>query len=480
MLFCSAILALTDKDGQAVENTVGNMGPAVNEASQTGYKSMIYYTNWAMYGRNHHVADLPDGMLTHVLYSFANVRPESGEVFLTDTWADVDKHYPDDSWNDVGSFAYGNVKQLHLLKQRQRNLKVLLSIGGWTYSPNFHDVVISSDKRNRFVASAVALMEDLGFDGLDVDYEYPATDAQGDGFAQLLAELRTALNEHASKKGDTEPYYLSIACPAGPQNIVNLKIESMLPSLDSWNLMAYDFSQAGDSPGQNADHMANLHDGDATRFSADTAIDMYLSRGVPSNKIVFGMPLYGRAFENTEGAGSVYSGIGQGSWENGIWDYKALPLSGAQEFVDANIGAGWSFDQSKKAMVSYDTVESSLLKADYIKQRNLGGAFWWESSGDKSAPADSLVHRVVGSLGYLEQARSHSHFPYSKYDNIKGFVDDSASAPLPAPSIPVSQPQYPLLKPDPLPQQEESKEINVVKGDQVLVCPICQQPIQAS
>ena len=148
---------------------------------------------------------------SHILYAFANVRPNTGEVFLSDLWADQDIHYPGDSWSDSGTNLYGNFKAIYKLKKHHRHLKLLLSIGGWTYSPSFHPVVVSPAHRAEFVRSAVSLVENYGLDGLDVDYEYPQNDAQARGYVELLRELRTALDEHARRKHANYRFLLTVS-----------------------------------------------------------------------------------------------------------------------------------------------------------------------------------------------------------------------------------------------------------------------------
>lgn len=211
------------------------------------------------------------------------------------------------------SFRFG------LLKKANRNLKLLLSIGGWTYSAHFQPVASNPTLRSKFVSSALKLLEDYGLDGFDIDWEYPANDQEAQDYVDLLKEMRQALTQ-LSKSKDTAPYLLTIAAPCGPNHYTQLKMKEMDKYLNFWNLMAYDYAGSWSTVTGN---QANLY-GPAP--STQVAVDYYIKQGVPANKLVMGMPLYGRSFEKTDGLGKPYQGVGQGSWEAGLWDYKVSSL----------------------------------------------------------------------------------------------------------------------------------------------------------
>lgn len=237
-------------------------------------------------------------------YAFADVRPETGEVILSNVQIDA-------------------LKKLFVHKKTNRNLKVLLSIGGYTYGANITRPASTLQGRQKFAQSAVSLLKDLGLDGIDVDWEYPSSPKEGEDLVALLAACRQKLDQYASSLPQVPHFLLTIASPAGPSSFPNYPFEKIDPYLDFWNLMGYDFAGAWD---QLSGHQANIYpspkSSHANQFSVDSAVRYYLSRGVLPGKIVLGMPLYGRAFLDTDGPGSAYHGVGDGSWENGVWDVK--------------------------------------------------------------------------------------------------------------------------------------------------------------
>ncbi|KAF2641618.1 glycoside hydrolase family 18, chitinase [Massarina eburnea CBS 473.64] len=401
-----------------------------------GYRSVAYFVNWGIYGRKYFPKNIPVEKLTHVLYSFGDNR-DDGEVILTDQWSDLQIHYDGDSWNDPGNNLYGNMKQLNLLKQKNRNLKVLLSIGGWTYAheqKHFDGPCSSPQGRKRFADSCVKLIKDVGFDGIDIDWEYPQNQEQGQQLLLLLQEIRSAMDAYADHlaagSGQRPHFALSIAAPAGESNYRNMPLGPIAQVLDFVNLMAYDYAGSWD---QNAGHQANLFHSASNPtcapFNTKSVVDVYLTQGVPANKLVIGMPLYGRAFTNTDGIGKPFQGVGQGSWEQGVWDFKDLPQSGAQEFFDQEAGATYSYDNSSRTLVTYDNLDMAMRKAEYIKNNGLGGAMWWELSGDRQDQG-SIVTGVSNALGgfdgsRLERKSNWISYPDSQYDNLKnGFPNN--------------------------------------------------------
>ncbi|GJN87005.1 hypothetical protein PLIIFM63780_010587 [Purpureocillium lilacinum] len=351
-------------------------------ASQGGPESFVntvYFTNWGIYGRNFQPSELPVDKISHVLYAFMRVETD-GTVRSGDTYADIEKHYPGDC---------------------------------------------SDATRKTFARTAVRLMSDWGFDGVDVDWEYPQNTKEAGDLILLLQALRAELDSYASRSAPDHHFLLSIAASAGPtqyQAYQGSQMKQLGETLDYLNLMAYDFTtRESKYSGHSANLSPNPERPNTTPFSGRAAVDAYVRGGIPSNKIVLGMPLYGHSFK-TVGLGLPTSGVGSGHWEPGLWDYKDLPRQGATIQYDQVADASYSYDQSIQELISYDTPQAVSKKVAYIKSSNLGGSMFWEASGDKNG-SDSLINTSFRELKKLDQTLNYLSYPNSQYGNIRKGLD---------------------------------------------------------
>ncbi|KAI4696466.1 uncharacterized protein J4E88_000643 [Alternaria novae-zelandiae] len=414
------------------------------------YQAGIFYVNWAIYARKHMVTDLPADKLTKVNYGFANVNNQTGEVILTDEWADLQFPYPGDVATN-GTQLLGNFNQLYKLKQQNRNLKVILSVGGWSFRANFKPALATAEGRQKFCDSSIQLIADLGIDGLDIDWEYPEDETDGDNFVDTLMRCRQTFDAYSAVNAAGYHFDLGISAPAGPERFVVMPIAKMDPYVDNWNLMAFDYQGPGFS--NYTGHLSNVYPSSTNPkstngwnsksksfvpFNTKQAIDYYKMNIASPAKIQLGMPLYGRGFANVvdmskdqRGLGQKFNGSTAGTWEPGTLDYKVLPVNGSKVYTDKETLASWSWDPIAKELVTFDTPKVASWKTDYLMDEGLGGAWWWESSGDFPATSDkSIVSTVVKKLGGPEnfvQNMNNLYYPKSKYYNIRPSANSTLS-----------------------------------------------------
>ncbi len=465
----------TGSEGASSASQAQSTAAAPSQSGQKGKVNIGYFTNWGVYGNKYFPYDIPLHSLTHVLYAFADVSSDSGAVKLTDAWADEQMRYTDpasganpplDTWNDDGGGGgepqlYGALKRFALLKRENRRLKLMLSIGGWTFSSHFWPSMSTQEGRECFARSAVGLLEDYGFDGLDIDWEYPQNAEQARALTELLRTVRRHLDEAAGKRsgGARVHFPLTIACPAAPDKISTLDVKGMDPLLDYWNLMLYDFAGSWSSV---SGHQANLYPSQSSEASGDAAIRAYLSAGATRSKLVYGLPLYGRQFAQTGGLGQPFEGTGEGGLGGGSWNLKDLPHDGARVVQDAQAGASYCYDERKRTLTSFDTRAVFEHKADYIQQQGLAGAMYWELGGDYpkqgSARGQPVVPIVAGKvsrpvalgrrsmyvLGWQTERLTHHSSSFARIrprphrNSLASSTRRKIASTIPSPSLPTS------------------------------------------
>jgi chitinase len=365
------------------------------------YRVIGYYSSWSIYSTAYLVTDIPAAQLTHINYAFINIS-EDGECVLGDPWADTEFPYPGDDTN--GDRLHGNFRQLQLLKEAHPHLQTLISVGGWTWSGRFSDVALTADSRAKFARSCVAMMLDYGFDGIDVDWEYPgggglegntARPEDRDNFTLLLAELRAQLDAQGEQDG--RAYLLTIAVPAGNQ-YRQMDLAAIHPLLDWMNLMAYDFNGGwSDRTGFNAPLYTEVG-----QPSADASVQAYLEAGVPPDKLVLGVPFYGRGWTGVpatnDGLGQPFTGL---PGEQGALNYRTLvdTFPNGTRYWSEESQVPWLYDAETQTMFSYDDAESLASKAAYVREHGLGGMMIWELRADD---ADSTLLTAIDEALHAE------------------------------------------------------------------------------
>lgn len=370
---------------------------------------VAYYPSWAIYARDVHVADLPAEQTSDLVYAFADVSAD-GECAHFDRFADVEQVYPGE---DPAIPYSGNFGQLTELKAAHPHLRTVLSVGGWTLSTHFSDAAASPAAREDFIESCVAMMLAYGFDGLDFDWEFPVSGGlptnvtrpeDRENLTALVAATRARLDAEEISAG--RPLSLSLAVPAVPALAANFDLAALADDVDWVFLMAYDL-QGPWSP-VTAFAAPLFAPGDGAPASSDTlnaaaAVARTVDAGVPSDKVVLGVPLFGRGFSNVgadaDGLFQPFSGVPEGTYEAGIFDYADLAANYVgwfDRFWHDDARAPWLHHPIRREFISYDDRDSVLAKGGFAVDANLGGLGAWQVAMDD--PAFTLTHAMHGAV----------------------------------------------------------------------------------
>jgi chitinase len=345
-----------------------------------------YYADWT--ANRYPLADIPADKLTHVNYAFAKVGNDN-RLTMIHPEAAIERVYPDDC-TDPGC-AHGLFHQIALLKQKHPHLKFIISVGGWTDSGGFYEMAATDESRRTFAESCAKFLETYPqFDGVDIDWEHPVVGGLQKSLGQprdahdyvlLLAAIRQAI-------GPT--HLLTIAAGAGPNAIAPLEYADMAASLDWVSVMTYDFHTGGPRTGYNAP-LYDHDDPDNPKHNLHEAVQSILAKGVPPAKLAAGIPFYGHGWRGVEST-AVWSAAA-GTAPSG--NYRTLAanfvnLNGYVRYWDDVAKVPWLYNAEKKEWISYDDPQSVQIKGEYIAAKRLGGAMFWELSGDDGPLLDAL------------------------------------------------------------------------------------------
>jgi chitinase len=353
---------------------VGAAGQAGGQASDT-IKVIGYYADWT--ATRYPLSGIPAAKLTHVNYAFGKIGPDNRLTW--NAGAAVERVYPGDC-ADPGC-PHGLFNQITVLKQKHSHLKFLISVGGWTDSGPFYDMAAAEASRETFARSCAEFLKSYPqFDGIDIDWEHPVSGGLQPGSARdarnyvlLLASLRQAIGPGR---------LLTVAASASPRGIDPIEYADMAGILDWVNVMTYDFHSGGTRAGFNS-ALYNHDDPSNPRLNLHEAVQAIVGKGIPRNKLVPGVPFYGRGWRGVESAQPWSTGTG--SLQVGGYRVIAdtfLKSPGYVRYWDDVAKVPWLYNADKKEWITYEDSQSMRLKGEYVATQNLGGAMFWELSND--------------------------------------------------------------------------------------------------
>lgn len=343
--------------------------------------------------RNFDFSTIDAAKLTHINYAFVNIR--EGEVVFDTTKIDGKSLTPKD------------LDALLSLKKSNPDLKILVSVGGWTWSKGFSDAALTNESRDKFATSCAKLITQYHLDGIDIDWEYPNQSGAGNtfrpedvhNFTLLLKAVREALDQQSAS--NTEKHYLlTIATGADQDYVKNTELGELQQYVDFINIMTYDFYNGWH---KSTGHHSNLYSSatpEKDKNSIVNAVELHLKAGVPAKKINLGIPFYGRIWEgvkSSENNGLFQDAETIGSGIDYVNFAEKINKDGFIRYWDETAKAPYLWNKEKKTFISYEDEESIRLKIEYLKQKGLAGVMFWEYCADYQHRLQNAVTENLNS-----------------------------------------------------------------------------------
>jgi chitinase len=294
-----------------------------------------------------------------------------------------------------------NLNYMKTIREYNPDIKLILSVGGWG-AGGFSEAASTLKGRRTLADTAVEVLKTYGFDGIDLDWEYPGYSEAGIKsspddkftFTLLLKEVREALDRQGEK--DRVHYLLTIAAGADQYFVDSTEMDKAQELLDFVQLMTYDMRGGFQTL---TGHHTNLFtpSGDLFRISVDTSVKIFMRAGVPREKILIGAAFYSRMWKNVP---NINNGLHQMTTTSGgygpgyaqlLSDY--INKNGYLRYWDNEAKAPYLFDGSN--FITYDDEESLKYKSNYVKQMRLAGIMYWEHGCDATRTLLDAIHKEM-------------------------------------------------------------------------------------